>query len=41
MEQFWLNNWANLIRSSNLDGLNDEFSFKDDVMEHEEKAEDD
>jgi hypothetical protein len=36
-----LNNWANLIRSSNHDGLNYESSFEDDVMEYEEKAEDD
>jgi hypothetical protein len=33
MEQIQLNAWANLIRSSNPDGFNDDFVSNDEVME--------
>lgn len=33
MEQIQLNAWADLIRSSNLDGFNDDFVSNDEVME--------
>ncbi len=40
MEQIQLNAWANLIRSSNLDGFNDDFVSNDEVMEQEEIEDD-
>jgi hypothetical protein len=40
MEQIILNDWKNLNQSSNLDGLHDEVSFNDEMMQFQAKVED-
>jgi len=41
MGQLQMNSWASLFRSLDFDGLNEESSFDEDVVEYEGKVEND